>query len=317
MSIFKRKTDTAVSRNSKELRKIAARETLKDNIPMFVMLSPFLIFFFLFTILPILASIVLSLTSYDMIAAPKFIGIENYRRMIVDDATFSVTVKNTLVFAIIAGPLGFLLSFVLAWFVNEFDPKVRAFLSFLFYAPALVGNAYFIWKVAFSGDSYGYINSFLLSLGVITEPVTWLKTEQYLMPIIIVVQLWQSMGVSFLSNISGLQNVSRDMYEAGAIDGIRNRWQELRYITLPSMSHMLLFSAVMQIQSSFSASAIMIELAGYPSKGNAVDTIVSLMADMATVRYELGYACAMSVVLFIMMVATRLAVGKVLSKVSE
>ena len=299
-------------KGSVELRKRAREEALKEHIPMFVMLSPFLIFFFLFTILPIISSMVLSFTSYDMISLPKFVGIDNYRRMIVDDNVFSITVKNTLVFAIIAGPLGFLLSFLLAWFVNEFSPKVRTLLSFMFYAPSLVGNAYFIWKVAFSGDSYGYINSFLLSIGVITEPVTWLKTASYLMPIIIVVQLWQSMGVSFLANISGLQNVSRDLYESGAIDGIRRRWQELRYITLPSMFHMLMFSAVMQIQSSFSVSAIAIELAGYPSKSNAVDTIVSLMTDMATVRYELGYACAMAVVLFIMMVAARLLVGKLL-----
>ena len=248
---------------------------------------------------------------------PKFTGLDNYRRMIINDSTFAITVKNTLVFAVVAGPLGFLLSFLLAWFVNEFTPKVRAVLSFMFYAPALVGNAYFIWQVAFSGDSYGYVNSFLLSLGIITEPIIWLKNELYLMPIIIVVQLWQSMGVSFLANISGLQNVSRDMYEAGAIDGIRNRWQELRYITLPSMSHMLLFSAVMQIQSSFSVSALAIELAGYPSKANAVDTIVSLLADVATVRYEMGYASAMAVVLFIMMVAVRLIVGKALSTVQK
>ena len=308
-----------MEKNRKNAKKALNKrfDIFNDNIAMFVMISPFLIFFFLFTVLPILSSMALSLTSYDMISAPKFIGIDNYRRMIVNDNVFAVTVKNTLVFAVIAGPLGFLLSFLLAWLVNEFSPKVRAFLSFLFYAPALVGNAYFIWKVAFSGDSYGYINSILLSIGVITEPVTWLKNEAYLMPIIIVVQLWQSMGVSFLANISGLQNVSRDMYEAGAIDGIRNRWQELRYITLPAMSNMLLFSAVMQIQSSFSASAIAIELAGYPSKSNAVDTIVSLMTDMATVRYELGYACAMAVVLFVIMVTTRLIVGKVLSVVEK
>ncbi len=290
---------------------------LKDNASMFVMISPFLICFFLFTILPILSSIVLSFTSYDMISLPKFINIDNYRRMIVDDNVFAITVKNTFVFAVVAGPLGFLLSFLLAWFVNEFSPRVRAFLSLMFYAPSLVGNAYFIWQVAFSGDSYGYINSLLLSIGIITEPIVWLKNATYLMPIVIIVQLWQSMGVSFLANISGLQNVSRDMYEAGAIDGIRNRWQELRYITLPSMSHMLLFSAVMQIQSSFSVSAIAITLAGYPSKSNAVDTIVSLMADMATVRYELGYASAIAVVLFIMMVATRLIVGKVLQMVQK
>ena len=305
-------SSAAMPAASKKLSSYSRDKLITEHIPMLVMLAPFLIFFFVFTIIPIFSSIALSFTSYDMIANPKFVWLDNYRRMIVEDATFSVTVRNTLIFALIAGPLGLLLSFVLAWFVNEFEPKTRAVLSFMFYAPSLVGNAYFIWKVAFAGDSYGYINSFLMSFGIITEPIQYLKTEAYLMPIIIVVQLWQSMGVSFLSNISGLQNVSRDMYEAGAIDGIRNRWQELRYITLPAMQPMLLFSAVMQIQSSFSASTIMIELAGYPSKGYAVDSIVSLMTDMATVRYELGYACAMSVVLFIMMVAARLIVGKVL-----
>lgn len=301
----------------KSRRKVAAEGSFREQLPMFVMISPFILFFFVFTIIPIVSSIILSFTSYDMISSPKFVNLDNYRRLITNDTTFSVTVKNTFIFAVVSGPLGFLLAFMLAWLVNEFTPRIRALLSFMFYAPSLVGNAYFIWQVAFSGDSYGYINSLLLSFGIITEPVVWLKNATYLMPIIIVVQLWQSMGVSFLANISGLQNVSRDMYEAGAIDGIRNRWQELRYITLPSMSNMLLFSAVMQIQSSFSVSAIAITLAGYPSKSNAVDTIVSLMQDMATVRYELGYASAIAVVLFIMMVTTRLLVGKILSTVQK
>ena len=187
----------------------------------------------------------------------------------------------------------------------------------MFYSPSLVGGALFIWKVLFSGDAYGYLNSMLLSLGVITEPITWLKTPSYLMPIIIMVQLWQSMGVSFLSNISGLQNVSADLYEAGAIDGIRSRWQELRFITLPVMQHMLLFSAVMQIQSSFSVSSIAIELAGFPSTQYAVDTIVSHMADMATVRFEYGYASAIAVILFLMMAGTRMLIGKVLSLIGK
>lgn len=304
-------------RQIKGKRKLAAEGSFREQFPMFVMISPFILFFFIFTIVPIVSSIFLSFTSYDMISSPTFVGLENYRRLITNDTTFSITVKNTFIFAVVSGPLGFLLAFMLAWLVNEFTPKIRALLSFMFYAPSLVGNAYFIWQVAFSGDSYGYINSLLLSFGIITEPIVWLKNATYLMPIIIIVQLWQSMGVSFLANISGLQNVSREMYEAGAIDGIRNRWQELRYITLPSMSNMLLFSAVMQIQSSFSVSAIAITLAGYPSKSNAVDTIVSLMQDMATVRYELGYASAIAVVLFIMMVTTRLLVGKILSTVQK
>ena len=293
-------------------KKSFAKSIFSDRVSMIVLLLPFITFFILFTVLPILTSVALSFTSYDMIAFPKFIGLENYRRMIVDDSAFIVTVRNTFIFSVVAGPLGFLLSFVLAWLVNEFSPRVRTILSLLFYAPSLVGNAYFIWQVAFSGDSYGYINSLLLSVGVITEPIVWLKNESFLMPIIIVVHLWQSMGISFLSNISGLQNVSRDMYEAGSIDGIRNRWQELWHITLPSMSHMLLFSAVMQIQASFSVGAIAVTLAGYPSKSNAVDLIVSYMSDVASVRYEMGYAAAIAVVLFLMMIITRAVVGKIL-----
>ena len=233
--------------------------------------------------------------------------------MFLDDDVFPVVFKNTMLFAIICGPAGFLLSFVLAWFINEFSPLVRTLLSFMFYAPALVGNAHFIWTVAFSSDSYGYINSALLSLGLITEPVTWLSTAEYIKPIIIAVQLWSSMGVSFLSNISGLQNVNQELYEAGSIDGIKSRWQELWYITLPTMKHMLLFSAVMQISSAFSISAIAIELAGFPSVSYAADTIVSHMQDLGTVRYELGYASSVSVVLFLMMVVFRLLIGKLLN----
>lgn len=295
------------------IKKIRRKARFNENLPSYLMLAPFFIFFFAFLVLPILSSIVLSFTNYDMINSPQAIGLGNYIRMFLDDDVFPVTFKNTLFFAIICGPIGFLMSFVLAWFINEFSPIVRTLLSFMFYAPALVGNATFIWQVAFSSDSYGYINSALLSLGLITEPVTWLSTEQYIQPIIIIVQLWSSMGVSFLSNISGLQNINQELYEAGSIDGIRNRWQELWYITLPTMKHMLLFSAVMQISSAFSISAIAITLAGFPSVGYAGDTIVSHMTDLGTVRYELGYASAVAVVLFLMMAMFRLVVGKLLN----
>ena len=298
-------------------QKARLKRSMNDQKQMIIMLIPFMAFFTVFLIIPIISSITLSFTSYDMVSTPKFIGLDNIKRMFLDDYVFPIVLKNTLVFAIVAGPIGFLLSFLLAWFVNDFRPGIRTILSFMFYAPSLVGNAYFIWKVAFSGDSYGYINSFLLSLGLTTEPIIWLKTAAYLMPIVIIVQLWQSMGISFLSNISGLQNVSADLYEAGAIDGVRNRWQELRYITLPAMKHMLLFSAVMQIQSSFSVSAIAIQLAGFPSTQHAVDTIVSHMSDVATVRYELGYASAIATVLFLLMASTRIIVGLVLSKTEK
>lgn len=299
------------------MKKKTIESSFKDRLPYYVLLAPFFIIFTVFMILPILVSVIIGFCNFDMVSSPEFIGFKNFARMFVNDSVFTTTVKNTLIFAIITGPAGFLLSFVLAWMLNEFSPMVRTILSFMFYAPALVGNAYFIWQVAFSSDSYGYINSLLLSAGFITEPIQWLKNANYVMPIIIIIQLWQSMGVSFLANISGLQNINEEMYEAGAIDGIRNRWQELWYITLPSMQHMLMFSAVMQISSAFSISAIPIQLAGYPSVNNAVDTIVSYLADASSVRYEMGYACAISVFLFVLMVLFRLVAGKIIGRLGR
>ena len=201
---------------------------------------------------------------------------------------------------------------MLAWFINEFRPLVRSVLAFLFYAPALAGNAFFVWQIAFSADSYGYVNNFLLYTGFIEEPINWFRNVQYNTPVLIVVQLWVSMGVAFLANIAGLQNVNPEMYEAGALDGIRTRWHELWYITLPSMKSILLFGAVMQIQATFSIGSIITALAGYPSVDNSVDTIVSHLLDVGVTRYEMGYAAAISVLLFSIMAITRILVGKIL-----
>ncbi len=282
-----------------------------------IMLAPFLILFFVFTILPILSSVVLSFTTYDMISAPKFNGISNYIKMFASDDMFPKVLRNTIVLAIVTGPIGYMLSFILAWMINELNRVARTVLSFLFYAPALSTNVYFIWQVLFSGDSYGYINSALLSMGVISEPIQWFKDPSYVMIIVIIVQLWMSMGISFLANISGLQNVNPEMYEAGCIDGIRNRWLELWYITLPSMKSILLFGAVMQIQSSFSIGAVVTALAGFPSVNYSVDTLVTLLQDVGTSRYEMGYAAALSVFLFAMMAVTRVIVGKVVDAIGR
>lgn len=289
----------------------------KEQIPYAVLLAPFFILFFLFIFLPVICSIVLSFFSFDMVSAPSFAGADNYIRMFLDDDVFLTTLKNTLLLAVLTGPAGFLLSFILAWLINEFSPRVRTVLSFMFYCPALVGNALYIWQVAFSNDSYGYANSLLLSAGLIVEPINWLKNPTYIIPIIVIVQLWMSMGVSFLANISGLQNINTEMYEAGAIDGIRNRWQELWYITLPAMENMLLFSAVMQIASAFSIGSVCTTLVGYPSVNYTADTIVSYLTDVGTTKYEMGYACAISVILFLMMALTRALIGKLLRRVGR
>lgn len=284
-----------------------------ENRAFLLMFLPFAALFFLFTVLPVASSVVLSFFKYDMLSAPKWDGLGNYLRMFVGDEVFPKTIGNTLKFAVVTGPVSFMLSFLLAWFINEFKPAMRSLLSFLFYAPTLAGGATMIFQVAFSADSYGYINSALLSIGLIDTPVAWFRNEAYNFWIIVFIQLWSSLGVSFLSNIAGLQNVNPEMYEAGAIDGVRSRWHELWYITLPSMKEILLFGAVMQIQATFSIGASISALAGYPSVNNSVDTIVTHLSDVATVRYEMGYAAAISVFLFAVMAITRVVIGKVFS----
>lgn len=299
--------------NSNTLKKKKARSSFGGSeISMVVLALPFLLLFFLMVVLPILVSLFLSFCSFDTLSAPKFIFLENFKRMFVTDDMFGKIATNTLVLAVITAPAGFLLSYVLAWFINEFNPAVRSFLSFLFYAPALVGNAYFIWQTAFSADAYGYVNSLLLSVGLLNEPVQWLKEPEYIMPIIIAVTLWSSMGVSFLADIAGLQSINPSLFEAGAIDGIRNRWQELWYITLPSMKEILLFGAVMQIASAFSIGGVITTMCGYPTVNNCADTIVMYLSDIAHTRMEMGYAAAISIFLFAMMAIFRTVVAKLL-----
>lgn len=283
------------------------------DLTFYAILLPFFSLFFLFNILPVLSSVTLSFFKYDMISNPVFCGYANYVRMIAKDELFLKVLGNTLKFSVVTGPLSFLISFVLAWMINEFSRGVRVALTFLFYVPALVGNALLIWQVLFSGDSYGYLNNFLISFGFITEPINWFQDTAYNMKLIIIVQLWQSMGVSFLANIAGLQNVNIELYEAGAIDGIKTRWHELWYITLPSMKSILLFSSVMQIQAVFSVSGLITALAGYPSVDNSVDTLVSYISDIGATRYEMGYASALSVFLFALVLVFRFVIGGILN----
>ncbi len=285
--------------------KNSLKKQFKRDFEFHVLWLPFLVLFFIFTILPIISSVALSFTDYDAVSMPKFVGLENYFRMFTSDEVMPLALKNTVLFAVFIGPCGCALSFFLAWIINEFGRSARSILSFLFYSPALVGNAYYIWQIAFSGDSYGYMNSLLMSFGIVTDPIQWFRNEQYVFIIIVLIQLWLSMGVSFLANIAGLQNIDDELYEAGAIDGIKTRWHELWYITLPSMKSILLFGIVMQIQSAFSVSAIPMALAGYPSVNHAVDTILSHLQDVGAERFEMGYASAISVVLFLLIILTK------------
>ena len=285
----------------------------KKNICIFIV--PYMIIFTLFTVLPVLASIGLSFTNFNMIQAPSFVGFANYIRLFVNDDLFFTALQNTLFFAVITGPVGFILCFTFAWFINQLHAKLRAFLTLLFYAPSIAGNTYMIWLLAFSEDSYGYINAFLLNIGIISEPILWLTDVNYMKAVAIIVVLWQSLGASFLAFIAGLQNVDRTLYEAGMVDGIKNRWQELYYITLPVMKPQLMFGAVMSITGSFGIGSVLTGLFGTPSTDYATYTIVHHLEDYGGIRFMMGYATAIATVLFLIMIGGNKLVQRLLRRI--
>ena len=294
------------------------KQDIRDSRISYVMLAPYFILFFIFTVLPVAASVVISFTDFNMLEAPNFVGWKNYIKLMLDDDVFKKALKNTLVFAVITGPLSYIMCFLFAWVINEFKGKLRAFLTLIFYAPSIAGNAFMVWSIIISGDRYGYLNGLLMKWGFIYEPIQWMQTEKYVLPMLIVVQLWLSLGTGFLTFIAGLQTVDKSLFEAGAMDGIKNRWQELWYIPLPSMKPQLMFGAVMQITQSFAVADISINLAGNPSVNYSGATIVTHLMDYGSgTRYEMGYACAIATILFALMVGTNQVIQKVLRRVGE
>lgn len=281
------------------------------------MMAPYFILFFLFTVLPVLISIALSFTYFNMLEWPTFNGWNNYVKLLLEDDIFLVSLKNTLIFAVVTGPVSYFLCLMFAWIINEFSSKVRTLLTLIFYAPSICGNAYMVWQLILSSDRYGYLNGILIKLGIINEQKLWMQDVKFILPCLIVVQLWLSLGTGFLSFIAGLQTVDKSLYEAAALDGVKNRWQELWYVTLPSMRPQLMFGAVMQITQSFAVADISIQLAGNPSVNYAGATVVTHLLDYGSTRFDMGYASAIATVLFLLMVGTNKLVQKLLRRVGE
>jgi len=290
---------------------------IRRNKTAYFMVAPFFILFFIFTVVPVALSLVLSLTSFNMLQFPKFIFMDNYITLFLDDELFITALKNTLIFAAVVGPISYILSFIVAWFINELPPKIRAVVTLIFYAPSISGNAYLIWTVLFSGDAYGWANGLLMKMGLIDSPILWFQNVSYVMPLCIIVALWMSLGTSFLSFIAGLQGINKSLYEAGAIDGVKNRWQELWYITLPSMKPQLMFGAILAITGAFGFGAVVTTLAGSPSVDYAAYTLSHHLNEYQGVRWEVGYASAISFIMFLMMIGSNVLITKLIAKVGQ
>ena len=305
-----------VSRTEMTRRQWIWNEMKKNKVAYF-MVAPFLLLFFIFTVLPVALSMVLSLTDFNMLQFPNPVGFDNFARLLLNDEIFLLAAKNTLIFAAITGPVSYIMALLIAWFINELPPKIRALVTLVFYAPSISGSVYMVWQTFFSSDYYGWANAFLIEFDFISEPILFFQDEDWVMPLCIIVALWTSLGTSFLSFIAGLQGVDRSLYEAGAVDGVKNRWQELWYITLPSMKPQLMFGAIMAITGSFGFGAVVTALAGFPSVDYAAHTIMHHLEDYGGQRYEIGYSSAIATVLFLIMVGANAVVKKAISKVGS
>lgn len=294
--------------------KVAVKKAKRSKM-CYAFLAPYAILFTLFYIAPVVISVFFSFTYYNILEAPRFIGLQNYISLILEDDIFLIGIKNTLMIAIITGPLGYIMSFLFAWLINELPRWVRSVAVIVFYAPSIAGNVYVIFSVLFRGDAYGQANAFLMDLGIIDTPILWFINPTYMLPICMVVILWMSLGTGFLSFVAGLQGVDRSQFEAGYMDGIKNRWQELWYITLPNMKPMLLFGAIMTITQSFGVCDVTMQLCGYPSTDYAARTIVTHLFDYGFTRFEMGYACAIATLLFLMMYLCNKAIQSLLRRV--
>lgn len=302
---------------TKKLSDKKHKNFVKFELPYILLLLPFAICFITFTVIPVLSSIVLSFTDFNMVKINHFVGFENYIRMFTEDEVFTIALKNTLIIAVVTAPIGYILSFVIAWLINDLPRGVRALVTFIVYSPALTGNIYFIWTYIFSGDSRGLFNDVLLKLGLISDPISWLSDTKYNFTIVLIVTIWLSFGSGFLSFVAGLKALNRTYYEAAAIDGLKNRWQELYYVTFPQMGPQLMFGAVMSISGAFAVGAVNSALTGSPSTDYSTHTLLLHLTDVANVRYEMGYASAVAVVMFLIMVALWKIISSVLKNFNE
>ena len=280
------------------MSKIKRSRNIKEYVSGTLFVAPFMILFFTFVAFPVIISLLISLTDYDMLQKPNFVGLENYSELFLNDDVFGISVRNTLLFALISGPIGLFCSFGMACLINKM--KCRSLFAIGFYAPSITSGIAMsvVWLYLFSSDRYGLVNNLLIQLGIIDSPILFTQDARYLLYIIILIKVWMSMGNGFLVFLAGLQNINTEFLEAAQIDGIRSSWQELVYIIIPQMKPQLLFGCIDAITGSFAVFDIVVGFAGMPSPNYAAHTIVAHLYDYAFIRFEMGYASAISVVLF-------------------
>lgn len=303
--------------NKKRLELSDATRRAKTMSFCYIFILPYAVLFLTFNILPMITSMYYSFTNFNILEKPDFIGFRNYINLFLQDEVFQTAVKNTFFIAVLTGPVGYIIAFIFAWLINELPKWIRTLVVFFFYAPSISGTAYLVFQTLFRDDPQGWLNAWLIKTGIVSNPVAFLTNPENVMKVLIPVILWTSLGTGFLSFVAGLKGIDQAQYEAGYIDGIQNRWQELWYITLPNMKPMLLFGAVMQITTAFNVCDIPMQLAGYPSVDYCARTVVTHLFDYGYTRFEMGYASAIATVLFLTMIICNKVIQSLLNRVGH
>ncbi|MFC5530502.1 carbohydrate ABC transporter permease [Cohnella yongneupensis] len=271
----------------------------------YLFIAPFLIAFIVFTIIPVAMAVGLSFTYFNAIEFPTFAGWMNYQSLFSQDLVFLRDVlPNTFKFALFVGPVSYMLAFLLAWLISQLPRTIRTVYALAIYTPSLTMGAamVIIWQVMFTGDRTGYINAMLLRWNIVDSPILFVTDKDYLLNVMITVSIWSGMGVGFLALLAGILNIDRTLYEAARIDGMKSRLQEIMYITIPMMKPQMLFAAVMSLSQTLKAGDIGVQLSGQnPTPGYAGQLILNHVQDYGFIRYELGYASAVSVIMLLMM----------------
>ncbi len=257
-------------------------------------ISPWLAGVIGFTLIPLLLAFGISLTDYNFLTKPRFVGLENYITMFAKDPLIWKSLGITFLYAIISVPLQLVFGFLLANLLNQ---KLKGIVAFrtLFYAPCLVAvvSSTLLWKQMLETE-FGIINYLLGLIGI--GKVSWLGQTGTIIASVVFISLWQS-GKMIIINLSGLQAIPTAYYEAADLDGC-SRWRQVFYITLPMMSPTIFMNLLIGLIGAFKTfTQIKILTDGGPSNASLVYMLY--IYKTAFTNYKLGYANAMSILLFV------------------
>jgi len=271
---------------------------LKNTLIAWTFILPNFIGFALFTMVPVVASFVLAFMSWDAFTPPSFIGLANFIRLWSDD-NVHIAIRNTFYYTVGTVPLTLAASLFLAILLNNAVKGMGFFRTAIFFPfiTSVVAVA-FVWNMMFH-PTMGPINSFLRSIGI-ANPPGWTAASAWAMPAIILVSVWRFMGYYMVIYLAGLQSIPKTLYEAAEIDGA-SPWKRFFYVTLPMLRPTTFFVIVMLTINCFRVfDLIQVMTQGGP--GRATTVIVHQLYHSAFVRFNFGYASAIALVLFFIVI---------------